>query len=92
VTRAWSARLASVVLAAGGLCMGLAVGGVLSGCYRCECGEYPPVELGSFEILNAHPDRPELVGGTVEAGAEQVEISFTDDEGIDWLIVYRVVE
>jgi hypothetical protein len=90
--RARSARLASVVLAAGGLCMGLAVGGVLSGCHRCECDEYPPVELGSFEISDADlVDRPELEGGMVEAGSEQVEISFTDDEGIDWLIVYRVV-
>jgi hypothetical protein len=88
--RAWSARLASVVLATGGLCTGLALGGSLgvTGC-SCFCGEPDPVELGTFEIREG-ADRGELGGGSVEVATEQIEIRFTDVDGADWLIVYRV--
>lgn len=91
MTRARATRLASVVLATGGLCTGLALGASLGATGCCFCGELEPVELGSYEVREA-PDRSELESGFVEVGAEQIEIRFTDVDGADWLIVYRVVD
>ena len=88
---AWSIRLASVALAAGGLCTGLALGGSLGTTGCCFCDEAEPVEPGTYEI-RADSHRSELAGGLVEADLEQVEIRFTDHDGADWLIVYRVVD
>lgn len=89
--RAWANRLASVVLAAGGLCAGLALGGSVgvTGCCFCDAPE--PVELGTYDVQDS-PDRTELEGAVVEVAEGQVEIAFTDLDGADWLIVYRVVD
>jgi hypothetical protein len=85
-----STRLVSVVLAAGGLCTGLALGGSLGVTGCCFCDEPEPVEVGTYEIRD--PDRIELEGGLVDVTSEQVEVRFTDPDGADWLIVYRVAD
>jgi hypothetical protein len=90
VTRAWSTRLASVLLATGGLGTGLTLGGSLGATGCCFCGEPEPVDLGTYEVGEG-TDRSELESGVVEVAAEQIEIRFTDVDGANWLIVYQVV-
>jgi hypothetical protein len=86
--RAWTTRLVSVLLAGGGLCAGLALGSLgATGC--CFCPEPEAVEAGNYEV-GEDTDRLDLEGARVEARSDRVEIRFTDPDGADWRIVYRV--
>lgn len=80
-------RAALVVLGLGAMSAGLAVGS--SGCLGCECPELDPVEPGVFEIVGS-PQRPELVGGVVDASGESVVITFVDADDNAWVIDYAI--
>jgi hypothetical protein len=84
--RPWWAHALVVVLGVGGLGAGLLVG--LSGCGLCM-GPCPQtaIEPGTFTVIISD-DRPELVGAMVEITHTQVELSFTDAQGHDWVIDY----
>jgi hypothetical protein len=85
--QAWASRAALVGLGLAAMMVGLALGS--SGCHRCECVTPEPTEPGLYEITRS-PDRPELVGGMVDATDEGVEISFTDGDGNSWVIDYSI--
>jgi hypothetical protein len=80
-------KLALVGLGLVAMSVGLVVGP--SGCLLCDCPDLDPVEPGLFQIVGS-PDRPELVGGLVEATDEGVEISFEDAQGTAWVITYSI--
>ena len=84
-----SARVMVFALGVAALVAGMAVGTL--GCGLCirPCPSPPPLEPGSFTILES-PDRPELVGGLVEITDERIEISFADAEGHDWVVDYTI--
>ena len=88
--RAWMGRAALVGLGVLAMTAGLAVGSM--GCGLCirDCPYLEPVQPGVSEIV-ASPERPELVGGVVDASEDGVEISFTDAEGNSWVIDYSIL-
>jgi hypothetical protein len=87
--REWTGRAALVGLGLVAMTAGLAVGSM--GCGLCirDCPYVEPVQPGVFEIVES-PERPELVGGVVDASDDGVEISFMDAEGNPWVISYSI--
>jgi hypothetical protein len=82
VSRSLAALLGVVALTAGMLVGNLA-------CHRCEC---PPVfdpVPGTYQVVES-PDRPELLGTFVEIDASTLAISYTDAEGDEWLVQYKL--
>lgn len=72
--------------------LALAAGLVLGsgGCgWRCRCPEIEALVGGVFEIV-ASPDRPALIGGTVEAVDDTVTVEYVDEDGVEWTVVYDV--
>lgn len=84
------ARLTLVALGVAALLAGMAVGA--PGCGPCirPCPEPPPREAGSYVIVES-PDRPELVGGSVEITDDRIELRFADADEYDWVVEYAIV-
>lgn len=76
------ARVALIGAGLAALVAGLFVG--TTGCCDVE-----PIVDATYEIA-VSPERPELVGATVEIYDDSVEISFPDADGNTWVVSYAV--
>ncbi|MEZ4451969.1 MAG: hypothetical protein R3B09_21075 [Nannocystaceae bacterium] len=85
--RAWIERIVVVALGVVALGLGLVVGA--PGCILCQCPDVDPFEPGTFEIVES-PERPELVGGILAASDDGVEISYSLEDGSEWVVTYAI--
>jgi hypothetical protein len=53
------------------------------------CCEIEPIEDATYEIVES-PERPELVGATVEIHDDIIEFSFADADANSWVVRYAI--
>jgi hypothetical protein len=63
--------------------------GALTGC-GSPCGQEPPLPqpLGTFDVTSA--PTPSLAAATIEVTAESVTLSYDDEAGRTWTVVFEV--
>lgn len=84
-------RGAAVGLGLAAALVGMLVGGVGCGALLCRCPDLIPVKPGTFEV-ESNNERPELAGALVEATPDNVEVSYTLEDGSTWVVTYAVSE
>jgi hypothetical protein len=83
-----SARLRSLVGCVLALVAGVGAGACGS---FWGCPELEPFEPAVYEVDRSE-ERPELVGAIIDATQDDTTISYSLDDGSDWVVTYRRAE